>query len=244
MQRLQDQVLTLQVSNPFGLSATSRSRRLSLRPSSIAHLFQTSTIVLSNAMGLRSGHRLIWSFSGYSENSRPVIISFTRYGIAQLSTGLCSWLDSNLIRRGTPVYIVLGVSLASSSLSSLLPSSTCWCAFCWGFLGRLLHFLVAAEFLLIVIGRASCCLEYQFIFWFLTCYRMQYTNTTTRPFPPSAISFILSSSCSSESPTSEQSSDTGDVFRARWDGLAPILSALRCRLRDDFPAKPSCYIRH
>ena len=82
VQRLQDQVLTLQVSNPFGLSATSRSRQPSLRPSSIAHLFQTSTIVLSNTMELRSGHRLIWLFSGSSENSGPVIISATKYGIA------------------------------------------------------------------------------------------------------------------------------------------------------------------
>ena len=93
MQRLQDQVLTLRASKPFGLSTTSRSRQPSLRPSSIAHLFQTSTIVLSNAIGLRSGYGLIWSFSGSSKNSKPVIISATRYGIAPLSTVLCPGLD-------------------------------------------------------------------------------------------------------------------------------------------------------
>ena len=195
-------------------------------------------------MRLHSGHELIWSFSGPFENSRPVIISATRYGIAQLSIALCLGLDSNLIQRGTSVYIVWDVSLASSSSSSPLPSSTCWCAFHQGFLGQLIYFFVAAKFLLVLIGRASCCLKYKFIFWFLPYYRMQYTDTTTRPFPPSAISFILSSSCSSESPTSERSSDTGDVFRARWDGLAPVLSASRCRLRDDVLAEPPCYIRH
>ena len=225
MHCLQDQVLTLQASNPFGLSATSRSRWPSLRPSSIAHLFQTSTIVLSNAMGLRSGHELIWLFSGSFKNSGPVIISATRYGIAQLSTALCPGLDSNLIQCRIPIYIVWGRSLVSSSLSSPLPSSTRWYAFCQGFLSQLVHFFLAAEFLLVVTGRASCCLEYLFIFWFLPYYRMQYTDTTTRPFLPSTISFILPSSCSSESRISEQSSDTCDVFWARWDGLAPVLSA-------------------
>ena len=195
-------------------------------------------------MRLRSGHELIWSFFGSSENSRLVIISATRYGIAQLSTALCPGLNSNLIRRGTPVHIVWGVSSASSSSSSPPPSLTCWCAFYWGFLGRLVHFFVAAECLLVAIGRASCCLEYQFIFWFLPCYRMQYTNTTTRPFSSPAISFILSSLYSSKSSISEWLSDTGDVFWAQWDSLAPVLSALRCRLHDDVPAKPPCYIRH
>lgn len=52
------------------------------RSSSITHFIQTFVIVLSNTIGLRSGHRLIWSFSGSSINSGPVIISATMYGRA------------------------------------------------------------------------------------------------------------------------------------------------------------------
>ena len=151
-------MLTLQTSKAFCLSATSRSCRPFLCPSFITYLFQISTIVLSNAMGLCSGYRMSWSFFESSENLGPVIINTTKYGIAQLSTALSPGLDLNLVRRGTPVLIVWGISLAFSSSSSPLLFSTRWCTFCQGFLGQLAHFFTAVEFLLIVIGRASCCL--------------------------------------------------------------------------------------
>ena len=82
-------MLTLQVTNPVGLSVISRSCQSFLYPSFIAYLFQTSTIVLFNTMILRFGHGLIWSFSGSFKNSRLVIISATRYGIT-IKHGLMS----------------------------------------------------------------------------------------------------------------------------------------------------------
>ena len=82
MQHLQDQMLTLQDSNLFGLLATSRFSQLFLYPSFIAYLLQTCTFILSNIIGLHSGHGLIWLFSRFFENSKPVIISATRYAKA------------------------------------------------------------------------------------------------------------------------------------------------------------------
>lgn len=56
-------MLNLQTLNLVGLSATSRFCQPSLYRSFIAHLFQISTIVLFNAIGLNSGHGLIWAIN-------------------------------------------------------------------------------------------------------------------------------------------------------------------------------------
>lgn len=201
MQRLQNQILTLQASNLFHFSAISWSHWLFLCPSSIAYLFQIYIIIVSNVIGLRSSYRLVWFFFGSFENSGPVILNATRYGIAKLSLALCSGLDLNLILYRIPVWFIWGVSLISFFSSSLLPSLTCWYAFYWGFLVWLIHFFVAAKFLLIVISHVSCYLKYKFIFWLFPCYKMQYTDIITSFFLSFATSFILSFSCLSESPT-------------------------------------------
>ena len=67
-------MFTFRASYFVGPSATSLSCWHSLRPRSIAHLLHTFIIILSNTIGLCSDQGLICSFSGFSENSWPVII--------------------------------------------------------------------------------------------------------------------------------------------------------------------------
>lgn len=106
-------MLTLQTSNPVAILVISWSCRPSLRSNFIAHLFQISIIVLSNIIGFRSSHGLIWLFSGSFENFEPVIISVTGYSIVQLNTALYFELDSNFVQYRTFVHIVCDMSLSS-----------------------------------------------------------------------------------------------------------------------------------
>lgn len=115
MQHLQDEVITPQVLNLFGFSAISRSHRVFLCPNSIIYLFVSFTIVLSNAIVLRSSYGLIQLFSKSSENSGPVIINAIRYAIAKFSSAFFPKLDLNLVQRKTLVHIVWGMLLAYSS---------------------------------------------------------------------------------------------------------------------------------